>query len=55
MEGLVKADSFMVSDDPSLYWYGLAFAMLVGTIASLVPAWRGSKVEPVDVLRGQIG
>jgi lipoprotein-releasing system permease protein len=55
MEGLVKADSFIVADDPALYWYGLGFAVGVGTIASLVPAWRGSKVEPVDVLRGQIG
>ena len=31
------------------------FALIVGVVASLIPAVRGSKVEPVDVLRGQIG
>lgn len=55
MEGLVKSDSFLVYEDPMFYVYGLVFALLVGVIASLIPAWRGSKVEPVDVLRGQIG
>lgn len=30
------------------------FAVLVGGGASLFPAWRASKVEPVDVLRGQM-
>jgi lipoprotein-releasing system permease protein len=54
-EGLVKSDSFLVYDDPQIYVYGFAFAMIVGLVASLVPALRGSRVEPVDVLRGQIG
>lgn len=54
-EGLVKSDTFLVWEDPAFYVWGIAFALIVGIIASLIPAWRGSKVEPVDVLRGQIG
>jgi lipoprotein-releasing system permease protein len=54
-EGLVKSEYFLVYDDPRFYAYGVAFALLVGFVASLIPAWRGSRVEPVDVLRGQLG
>jgi lipoprotein-releasing system permease protein len=54
-EGLVKSETFLVYDDPRFYWYGAAFALLVGVVASLIPAVRGSRVEPVDVLRGQLG
>jgi lipoprotein-releasing system permease protein len=54
-EGLVKSDTFLVYEDPMFYIYGIAFALVVGVVASMIPAWRGSKVEPVDVLRGQIG
>ena len=42
-------------DDPAFYVYGVVFALCVGLIASLIPALRGSRVEPVDVLRGQLG
>ena len=54
-EGLVKSDTFLVWEDPAFYVWGIVFALVIGVIASLIPAWRGSKVEPVDVLRGQIG
>lgn len=54
-EGLVKSDTFLIYEDPYFYLLGIAFALVVGMIASLIPAWRGSKVEPVDVLRGQVG
>jgi lipoprotein-releasing system permease protein len=53
-EGLVKSETFMVFDDPSFYVYGAVFALTVGITASLIPAFHGSRVEPVDVLRGQI-
>lgn len=53
-EGLVKSDTFLVFDDPRFYWYGLGFALVTGLVASFIPALRGSRVEPVDVLRGQI-
>jgi len=54
-EGLVKSETFLVFDDPRFYWYGAGFALLVGLVASVIPALRGSRVEPVDVLRGQLG
>jgi lipoprotein-releasing system permease protein len=54
-EGLVKSETFLVFDDPRFYYYGVGFALVVGVTASLIPAWRGSRVEPVDVLRGQLG
>jgi len=54
-EGLVKSETFLVFDDPRFYWYGFGFALVVGVLASLLPAIRGSRVEPVDVLRGQLG
>jgi lipoprotein-releasing system permease protein len=54
-EALVKSEYFLIHDDPRMYLYGLAFALIVGFLASLIPAWRGSRVEPVDVLRGQLG
>ena len=54
-EGLVKSESFLVYEDPKFYFYGVFFALAVGLIASFIPALRASRVEPVDVLRGQIG
>ena len=54
-EGLVKSDVFLVHESPSFYVWGVVFALLVGVTASLIPAYRGSRVEPVEVLRGQIG
>jgi lipoprotein-releasing system permease protein len=54
-EGLVKADTFLVHEEGAIYVSGVVFALLVGVVASLIPAIRGSRVEPVEVLRGQIG
>lgn len=53
-EGLIKSETFLVYDDPKIYVYGAIFALGTGVFASLIPALRGSRVEPVDVLRGQI-
>ncbi|HWE30492.1 MAG TPA: FtsX-like permease family protein, partial [Polyangia bacterium] len=44
-----------ICKDPPSYAVGLVFALLVGTLASALPAWRGARVEPVAVLRGSIG
>ncbi|MEW6775397.1 MAG: ABC transporter permease [Bdellovibrionota bacterium] len=54
-ETLIKSDHFLVVDDPKMYGYATAFALVTGVIASLLPAVRASQVEPVDVLRGQVG
>lgn len=53
-EALVKSSTLLIYEDPIYYLHGLGFALLTGVTASLLPAWRGSQVEPVDVLRGQI-
>jgi ABC-type lipoprotein release transport system permease subunit len=45
----------LVDDDPRMYFYGAGFAVVVGLLASALPAVRGSRVEPVDVLRGMVG
>jgi lipoprotein-releasing system permease protein len=50
-----RADTLLVDDDPQMYLWGAAFALAVGLAASAIPAWRGAKVEPVDVLRGMVG
>jgi lipoprotein-releasing system permease protein len=52
---LVKTDKFLIADDPRFYIQGVVFALLVGLVASFIPAWRAARIEPVDVLRGQIG
>jgi lipoprotein-releasing system permease protein len=49
-----RADSILVDDDPKMYLYGAGFALAVGLLASALPAVRGSRVEPVDVLRGMV-
>jgi len=51
----VKSETFLVWDDPKFYLFALAFALAIGVAASVLPAWRGSKVEPVEVLRGMVG
>jgi lipoprotein-releasing system permease protein len=49
-----RTDHMLVSDDPKMYAYGFVFALFVGVLASLIPALRGARVEPVDVLRGMV-
>jgi lipoprotein-releasing system permease protein len=49
-----RSDSLLVDDDPKMYLYGLGFALTVGLMASALPALRGSRIEPVDVLRGMV-
>lgn len=49
-----RSDTMLVNDDPVMYLYGFGFALAVGLCASLLPALRGSRIEPVDVLRGQV-
>lgn len=49
---IFRTEFLPVTESFSTYAAGTAFALLVGILASLVPAWRASRVEPVDVLRG---
>jgi lipoprotein-releasing system permease protein len=54
-DGLVKSNHLHMHRDPAYYVYGAAFALFVGLLASVMPALRASRVQPVAVLRGQIG
>ncbi|HTB78925.1 MAG TPA: FtsX-like permease family protein, partial [Polyangiaceae bacterium] len=54
-EGVVKSEHLLMHDDPRMYVYAVVFTFIVGVVASLLPALRASSVEPVEVLRGQIG
>jgi lipoprotein-releasing system permease protein len=51
---LGRSDSLLVDDDPVMYLYGTGFALAVGLLASAIPALRGSRIEPVEVLRGMV-
>jgi lipoprotein-releasing system permease protein len=50
--GYSKPSTFAIYERPAVYAMAFAFAVAVGLLASFVPAWRASRVEPVDVLRG---
>lgn len=50
--GYSKPSPFAIYERPLVYVLAFVFAIAVGVLASLVPAWRASRVEPVDVLRG---
>ncbi|MBK9033039.1 MAG: ABC transporter permease [Myxococcales bacterium] len=50
--GYSKPSTFAIYERASVYLWAFGFAVGVGLLASLIPAWRASRVEPVDVLRG---
>lgn len=50
--GYSRPSTFAIYERPLVYVLAFGFAIAVGVLASLVPAWRASRVEPVDVLRG---
>lgn len=52
-ETFLHSDTWNVHESPEQYGLALAFAILVGLGSSVVPALQASRVEPVDVLRGQ--
>ena len=55
LEGAIKTDTLLIRDDVRSYLYSAAASVVLGLAAAFVPAWRAAQVEPVDVLRGQIG
>lgn len=54
LEGVTRGDRIFIADVPAIYLAGFGFAVLAGVLASLLPAIRASRVEPVNVLRDQI-
>src|SRR5262249_59605886 len=55
LESFVKSDGFVLADSPRVYALGIGFAVAIRLLASALPALRASRVEPVAVLRAQIG
>ncbi len=53
--GIVESETFLIHRDPAIYGVAVAFALIIGVGASVLPAVRGARVEPIDVLRGRIG
>jgi lipoprotein-releasing system permease protein len=53
MYGIVKSDKFIVDNNVWYYVGAAGFAIAAGVVASVVPARRAARTEPVDVLRGQ--
>jgi lipoprotein-releasing system permease protein len=50
--GYSKPSTFAIYERPLVYVLAFSFAVAIGLLASFLPAWRASRVEPVDVLRG---
>ena len=46
-----SGDGTSLSLSPNLMVFGLALAVLIGVISGVVPAYRASKLKPVDALR----
>ncbi len=45
-------DVFPIALSPQLVLGAIAVALVVGFLASLYPAWRAAKVNPIEVIRG---
>ncbi len=39
--------------DPGVFGRGVALLALVATLAMIIPAWRGTRVQPAEVLRSE--
>jgi putative ABC transport system permease protein len=49
--GLVSPQNLILSISPVVAIIGVAVSIAAGTIASVIPAWRASRLSPADALR----
>ncbi|MFH1649035.1 MAG: ABC transporter permease [Candidatus Woesearchaeota archaeon] len=47
---LAGFDLLLIKFDPTVILFALAFAMIIGMASGFFPAWRASKLNPVDAL-----
>ncbi|MCL2291487.1 MAG: FtsX-like permease family protein [Candidatus Bathyarchaeota archaeon] len=49
--GSLLSATVSVSVTPEFMLLGLSFAVLLGTLGSLYPAWRASRIRPAEAMR----
>jgi lipoprotein-releasing system permease protein len=52
MKGLIQAEHLTINNDPRLYVIAGAAALVVTIVASVLPALRAGRLDPVETLRG---
>ena len=52
IRGIFSSDHFVVSWDSVDYLVGALIALIIAMLGSILPALRGSRIEPATVIRG---
>jgi lipoprotein-releasing system permease protein len=52
LEGLIRTEGLLMSEHASQYYLAFVSAIVVVLFASVYPAWRAARYDPVEVIRG---